>query len=171
MADLLTIGDFAARAGVSVATLRFYEDRGLVHPTRSSGNQRRYPRSELRRVAFVRAAQTVGLTLTEIAAALDSLPAGRVPTRADWTRLSRSWRGRVEERIAELERLRDGLGACIGCGCLSLRSCVLYNPGDRAGVTGAGARYLRAPGPAQTRTGPDVGGVSPHTVSPTARRR
>lgn len=145
----LTIGDLARRAGVSVATLRFYEDRGLVRATRTSGNQRRYARAELRRVAFVRAAQQVGLTLGEIQAALASLPDGRVPTRADWTRLSRGWRRRVDDRIAALQRVRDGLDGCIGCGCLSLKRCVLYNPGDRAGAEGGGARFLEAPGPEQ----------------------
>lgn len=145
----LGIGEFAARAGVSVATLRFYEERGLVHSTRSSGNQRRYLRAELRRVAFVKAAQHVGLTLTEIEHEMATLPDGRVPTRADWAKLSRSWRPRLDERIAELARLRDGLDGCIGCGCLSLRSCVLYNPGDRAGLTGSGARYIEGQGPAQ----------------------
>ena len=147
----LTIGEFAERAGVSVPTLRFYEDRGLVHSTRTSGNQRRYLRAELRRVAFVKAAQHVGLTLAEIEQAMATLPDGRVPTRADWARLSRSWRPRLDERIAELRRLRDGLDGCIGCGCLSLRSCVLYNPGDRAQLTGSGARYLEADGPEQPR--------------------
>jgi MerR family redox-sensitive transcriptional activator SoxR len=145
----LTIGEFAARAGVSVPTLRFYEERGLVHATRTSGNQRRYLRAELRRVAFVKAAQHVGLTLTEIEQAMAALPDGRVPTRADWARLSRSWRPRLDERIEELRRLRDGLDGCIGCGCLSLKSCVLYNPGDRAGASGSGARYLESAGPEQ----------------------
>lgn len=145
----LIIGEFAARAGVSVATLRFYEERGLVHATRNAGNQRRYLRAELRRVAFVKAAQQVGLTLGEIEQEMATLPGGRVPTRADWARLSRSWRPRLDARIAELERLRDGLEGCIGCGCLSLRTCALYNPGDRAAATGSGARYLEAPGPRQ----------------------
>ena len=145
----LGIGEFAERAGVSVATLRFYEERGLLHSTRSSGNQRRYLRAELRRVAFVKAAQHVGLTLTEIEQEMATLPDGRVPTRADWAKLSRSWRPRLDERIAELGRLRDGLDGCIGCGCLSLKSCVLHNPGDRAGRTGSGARYIESEGPRQ----------------------
>ena len=145
----LGIGEFAERAGVSVATLRFYEERGLVHSTRSSGNQRRYLRAELRRVAFVKAAQHVGLTLGEIEQAMATLPDGRVPTRGDWAKLSRSWRPRLDERIAELRRLRDGLDGCIGCGCLSLKSCVLYNPDDRAGRTGSGARYIESEGPSQ----------------------
>lgn len=145
----LGIGEFAARAGVSVATLRFYEERGLVHSTRTAGNQRRYLRAELRRVAFVRAAQHVGLTLGEIEQEMATLPDGRVPTRADWTRLSRSWRPRLDARIDELRRLRDGLEGCIGCGCLSLKSCVLHNPGDRAGETGSGARYIEREGPSQ----------------------
>lgn len=150
----LSIGEFAARAGVSVATLRFYEERGLVHSTRNAGNQRRYLRAELRRVAFVKAAQHVGLTLGEIEQEMATLPDGRVPTRADWTRLSRSWRPRLDARIAELQRLRDGLDGCIGCGCLSLRSCVLYNPGDRAGLDGSGARYIESEGPAQGNGSP-----------------
>lgn len=145
----LSIGEFAERAGVSVPTLRFYEERGLVHSTRTSGNQRRYLRAELRRVAFVKAAQHVGLTLAEIEQAMAALPDGRVPTRADWARLSRSWKPRLDERIDELQRLRDGLDGCIGCGCLSLKSCVLYNPGDTAGLSGSGARYLEAAGPEQ----------------------
>ncbi|MHA3702317.1 redox-sensitive transcriptional activator SoxR [Jatrophihabitans sp. YIM 134969] len=147
----LTIGEFAARSGVSVPTLRFYEERGLVHSTRTAGNQRRYLRAELRRVAFVKAAQHVGLSLGEIEQAMAALPDGRVPTRADWARLSRSWRPRLDERIAELRRLRDGLDGCIGCGCLSLKSCVLYNPGDLAGREGSGARYIENEGPAQPR--------------------
>lgn len=147
----LTIGEFAARAGVSVPTLRFYEERGLLHATRTAGNQRRYLRAELRRVAFVKAAQQVGLSLAEIEDAMASLPGGRVPTRADWARLSRTWRPRIDRRIEELRRLRDGLDGCIGCGCLSLRRCVLYNPGDRAAGTGSGARYLESEGPEQDR--------------------
>lgn len=148
-AGLLSIGEFASRAGVSVATLRFYEERGLVHSTRNAGNQRRYLRAELRRVAFVKAAQHVGLTLTEIEQEMATLPDGRVPTRADWAKLSRSWRPRLDARIEELRRLRDGLDGCIGCGCLSLRSCVLHNPDDRAGLTGSGARYIESEGPSQ----------------------
>jgi MerR family redox-sensitive transcriptional activator SoxR len=141
-ADLLTIGEVAARAGIATSSLRFYEREGLLHATRSAGGQRRYDRSVLRRVAFVRAAQRVGLSLEEIRAALATLPESRTPTRADWTRLSRQWRPRIDARIAELEQLRDKLTSCIGCGCLSMRRCALYNAGDRAAAAGPGPRYL-----------------------------
>lgn len=141
--DGLTIGEVAARAGVSVPTLRFYEERGLLSPTRTSGNQRRYPRHVLRRLAFVAAAQRVGLDLATIASLLGTLPADRAPTRADWTRLSRPWRALLSKRIAELEALRDSLDGCIGCGCLSLRRCSLFNPADEAASEGAGSRWLR----------------------------
>ncbi len=144
MEETLAIGEVAERAGLSVATVRYYETRSLLSSTRSAGNQRRYPRSVLRRLAFVAAAQRVGLSLEEIAAALTTLPEGRTPTRADWTRLSAGWRRRVDERISELQRLREDLDGCIGCGCLSLRRCALYNPGDEAGREGAGARWVRA---------------------------
>ncbi len=138
----LTVGEVAARAGVPASTLRFYEREGLIAAARSEGGQRRYEREVLRRIAFVRAAQRVGLTLDEIREALASLPSARTPTRADWTRLSRSWRPRLDARIAELVRLRDGLDSCIGCGCLSLRSCRLSNPNDVAAALGAGPRWL-----------------------------
>ena len=138
----LTVGEVAARAGVPASTLRFYEREGLIGAARSDGGQRRYEREVLRRIAFVRAAQRVGLTLDEIREALASLPSARTPTRADWTRLSRSWRPRLDARIAELVRLRDGLDSCIGCGCLSLRSCRLSNPNDVAAALGAGPRWL-----------------------------
>ncbi len=142
--DLITIGQLAARAGVATSALRFYEDAGLLPPaTRTSGNQRRYHRDALRRVAFVRSAQRVGLTLDEIRAALATLPDGRTPTPADWTRLSSAWRSRLDEQIHLLELLRDDLDSCIGCGCLSLDRCALYNPGDAAARLGTGARYLQ----------------------------
>lgn len=140
--DLLTIGEVAARTGVAPSALRFYEHEGLVRSVRSLGGQRRYPREVLRRVAFVRVAQRVGLTLDEIRAALASLPRERTPTKADWARLSRSWRPRLDEQIAVLERLRDELTSCIGCGCLSLKACSLYNPADAAATFGPGPRYL-----------------------------
>lgn len=140
--DRITIGELAARSGVATSTLRFYEERGLISPERTSGNQRVYPRHALRRVAFVRAAQEVGLTLDEIGQALAALPTDRTPAKRDWQRLSRAWRNRLEGRIAELERLRDNLTGCIGCGCLSLRKCGLLNRGDRIAANGAGARYL-----------------------------
>lgn len=144
----LTIGELAARAGVATSALRFYEDKGLIHAERSEGNQRRYALATLRRVAVIRAAQTVCLTLGEIRAALDTLPEGRNPDVRDWERLSRSWRGNLDQRIAELERLRDSLSGCIGCGCLSLDRCALFNPGDALAAEGPGARILRVPEPA-----------------------
>ena len=138
----LTIGQLSARSGVATSALRYYEDLGLITSERSTGNQRRYPRPTLRRVAFVRAAQRVGLTLDEVAEALATLPEGRTPTKADWSRLSRSWRPRIDAQIERLERLRDRLDSCIGCGCLSLRSCAFSNPGDVVGERGPGARLL-----------------------------
>ena len=138
----ITIGQLAERSGVATSALRFYESQGLIESERTTGNQRRYARAVLRRVAFVRAAQRVGLSLDEIRAALETLPAGRTPTKADWERLSHSWRRRLDEQIAELIGLRDRLTSCIGCGCLSLRRCALSNPGDVAGSRGPGAQYL-----------------------------
>ena len=139
-ADLLPIGEVATRSGVSVATLRFYEDRGLVESVRTAGNQRRYERHVLRRVAVVRAGQRFGLSLGEIGAALESLPHDRPPTKRDWERLSRRWHDALTERIRALEKVRDDLTSCIGCGCLSLRSCPVYNPEDELAAEGAGAR-------------------------------
>jgi len=147
----MTVGQLAARAGVAVSTLHFYEARGLIQSRRTAGNQRRFSRDTLRRVAFVRAAQRVGMPLRAIADALATLPDGRVPTRADWARLSATWRAELTERINRLQRLRDSLDDCIGCGCLSLDRCALSNPGDVAGTEGAGARWLR---PALRRTPP-----------------
>lgn len=142
--DRLLIGEVARRAGLATSALRYYERQGLIQSVRTSGDQRRYPRSVLRRLAFIRAAQSVGLSLEEIRAALSTLPGARTPTPADWARLSRSWRGRLDEQIAGLIALRDGLTSCIGCGCLSLRRCALSNPGDLAAADGSGARYLPA---------------------------
>ncbi|MHB8438752.1 MAG: redox-sensitive transcriptional activator SoxR [Acidimicrobiales bacterium] len=142
MEALLTIGEVAERTGLATSAIRFYERRGLVHATRTSSGQRRFRRDVLRRIAFVRVAQRVGLTLEEIAEALGELAADRAPTRAQWARMSRHWRGRLDERIALLEGLRDGLTSCIGCGCLSLRTCRLYNPDDLASSLGPGPRYL-----------------------------
>lgn len=139
---LLTIGEVASRAGVAASTLRFYERESLIESTRSDGGQRRYGRDVLRRIAFVRAAQRVGLTLDEIRGALGRLPDGRTPTAADWEKLSRSWRPLLNRRIEELTRLRDQLDSCIGCGCLSLRTCALSNPDDIAALEGPGARRL-----------------------------
>src|SRR5436309_15306087 len=138
----MTIGQVAQRSGVAVSALRYYEQQGLIGSTRTSGGARRYPRSVLRRLAFVRAAQNVGLSLTEIRVALETLPEGRPPTARDWARLSRGWRDRLDEQIAALTQLRDGLTSCIGCGCLSLGKCALSNPGDVAGSSGPGARWL-----------------------------
>ena len=138
---LLTIGEISERSGVAPSALRFYEVRGLVAAERAPSGHRRYPRSVLRRVAFIVFAQRVGLTLEEIRVELDRLPEGRVPTRGDWSRLSRSWSARIDRRIAELERLKAGLADCIGCGCLSLDRCAYANPGDRAAAAGPGPRY------------------------------
>ena len=138
----LTIGALSERTGVAPSALRFYEAEGLIASTRSAGGQRRYQREAIRRVSFVRIAQQVGLSLEEIRGALATLPEGRTPDRRDWERLSGSWRPRLEARIAMLERLRDRLDGCIGCGCLSLSVCRLANPGDVAGEAGPGARYL-----------------------------
>jgi MerR family redox-sensitive transcriptional activator SoxR len=142
---LLTVREVAERSGFAPSALRFYEREGLLAATRTAGGQRRYERSVLRRLAFIRAARNVGLSLDEVAAALASLPGGRTPTRADWTRLSRSWRGRLDEQIEALTALRDGLDSCIGCGCLSLQRCAISNPGDVASFAGPGAAYLPAP--------------------------
>lgn len=139
---MLTIGEVAERADVATSTLRFYESEGLISSSRTSGGQRRYQREVLRRVAFVRAAQRVGLSLEDIRTALSTLPDGRTPTAADWARLSRSWRPLLNRRIAELERVRDKLDTCIGCGCLSLRVCQLLNPNDVAAIEGPGPRWL-----------------------------
>jgi MerR family transcriptional regulator, redox-sensitive transcriptional activator SoxR len=138
----LTIGELSERSGLATSAIRYYEDRGLVSSLRTTGNQRRYPRATLRRLAFVRTAQRVGLTLEEIETALGTLPSNRTPTRADWSRLSRTWRPRLDAQIAQLERLRDTLDSCIGCGCLSLRRCALSNPGDVAASRGPGAVFL-----------------------------
>ncbi|HEX5512179.1 MAG TPA: redox-sensitive transcriptional activator SoxR [Actinomycetales bacterium] len=142
--DLLTVGELSRRSGFAASALRYYETLGLIRATRTAGGQRRYERSTLRRLAFVRAARNVGLSLDEVATAMDSLPDGRAPTRADWSRLSRGWRGRLDEQIQALTALRDGLDSCIGCGCLSLRRCAISNPGDVAAAGGPGASYLPA---------------------------
>jgi len=128
--ELLSVGDVARRSGYAASALRYYEAEGLIAATRTGGGRRQFQRSVLRRLAFIRAASNIGLTLEEVRAELDQLPAGRVPTKADWQRISRHWRGRLDAQIASLERLRDGLDACIGCGCLSLQRCQMSNPGD-----------------------------------------
>ncbi|MBB6628608.1 redox-sensitive transcriptional activator SoxR [Nocardioides sp. KIGAM211] len=159
----LTIGHLAERAGVATSAIRFYESRGLLASERTSGNQRRYPQAALRRVAFIRTAQQVGLSLDEIADALATLPADHAPTKADWTRLSRAWRPRLDEQIERLERLRDTLDGCIGCGCLSLRTCALTNPDDEVAARGRGAVLLE-PG---ATTAPPSGTPAPdHPRSP-----
>jgi MerR family transcriptional regulator, redox-sensitive transcriptional activator SoxR len=140
--ELLTIGELAQRSGFATSAVRFYDREGLVPAERTSGNQRRYPRSALRRLAFIRAAQNIGVPLSEIREALAVLPETRTPTKADWARLSRHWRARLEAQIAGLEALRDKLDGCIGCGCLSMQRCALYNPGDIAAARGPGARLL-----------------------------
>jgi MerR family redox-sensitive transcriptional activator SoxR len=138
--SLLPISEVARRSGVAASALRFYEERGLITSVRSNSGRRHFPREVLRRIAFIIFAQRVGLTLEEIAAELARLPPDRTPSGRDWARLSSSWTARVEARIAELERLRAGLGECIGCGCLSLDRCYLSNPNDRLGTHGPGPR-------------------------------
>ncbi len=151
--DLMSMGEVVERSGFAASALRYYEAEGLVHATRSPGGRRMFERSALRRLAFIRAAANVGLTLHEIREELDALPAGRTPTKADWSRISRHWRGRLDEQIAALEALRDGLDSCIGCGCLSLQRCTIYNPGDvlaaddRAPGAARLPRLLRRPHP------------------------
>lgn len=140
--DTITIGELSKRAGVATSALRFWESKGLIRSERTSGNQRRYQRATLRRVSLIRAAQHAGLSLEEISDALRTLPHDRVANKRDWARLSRSWRSRIDRQIGELELLRDQLTSCIGCGCLSLKACGIFNPGDAASVLGDGPRYL-----------------------------
>ncbi|MGO4105482.1 redox-sensitive transcriptional activator SoxR [Leifsonia sp. YAF41] len=137
---LLTVGVLAERSGVAVSALHFYERKGLLSSERTDGNQRRYRRDALRRVAFIRVSQRVGIPLADIRTALDSLPESRTPTKADWARLSRIWKSELDARIADLQHLRNDLTECIGCGCLSLNRCTLQNLGDRLGASGAGPR-------------------------------
>jgi len=141
MGGLLTIGEVARRSGVAASALRFYEEKGLIASVRSGARQRRFPRAILRRIAFIVFAQRVGFSLDEIATELAKLPSDRVPSRADWERLSTRWTERIDRRIEELQRLRNGLIQCIGCGCLSIDKCALANPADRAGRKGPGPRY------------------------------
>lgn len=149
----LTIGETAARSGVRTSALRYYESLGLITSERTAGDQRRYARETLRRIAVIRAAQLLGLTLREIRVALNELPRGRTPDRRDWQLLSQTWRDSLDQRIADLQALRDRLSGCIGCGCLSLESCALFNPADQAAEAGAGAQYLfgEAPDPGPER--------------------
>lgn len=150
-ADWISISELARRAGLAASALRFYEEQGLLTSGRSAGGHRQYPRHVLRRVSFIRAAQAVGLALPEIREALAGLPQQRTPTRADWERLARSWQPLIDERIAALQRLRERLASCIGCGCLSLKACQLYNPQDTIAVRGPGARYLAGDKPPRPR--------------------
>ncbi|MEE2853239.1 MAG: redox-sensitive transcriptional activator SoxR [Actinomycetota bacterium] len=140
--DLFTVGEIAKRSGFAASAIRFYESQGLITATRTAGGQRRFDRQMLRRLAFIKAARNVGLSLDEVADALATLPDGRTPTRADWGRLSKIWRARLDDQIAGLIALRDNLDSCIGCGCLSLKRCAISNPGDLAASSGAGAVYL-----------------------------
>ena len=141
--DLLTIGDLARRTGLSVSAIRFYEEKGLVAALRTAGNQRRFLRGDIRRLSFILIAQKLGLTLEEIAQALSGLPQGRTPNAGDWKRISRAVRKRIDAQIAALEKVREDLDGCIGCGCLSLKKCALYNPQDKWGEKGSGPRVLR----------------------------
>jgi len=138
----LTISQLSARSGAAPSALRYYEQLGLIEAERTSGQQRRYPPHMLRRVAFIRAGRQLGLSLSDIGLALDRLPSGKAPTRADWSRAARTWEKQIDAKIAELERLKSTLSSCIGCGCLSLRRCALYNPDDMAAQRGPGARWL-----------------------------
>lgn len=170
--EWLSIGEVARRAGLAPSALRFYESQRLIRAVRSGGGQRRFHRDTLRRIAFVRVAQRVGLTLEEIHDALASLPASRTPTKADWERLSRSWRPRLDEQIATLERLRDRLTSCIGCGCLSFRVCALYNPADAASALGPGPRYLLGDTPdALPRPAPEAPAAATRRRSPQRRKK
>jgi len=140
--DDLAVGAVAERCGIAPSAVRYYDDQGLIHSTRTDGGQRRFARETIRRIAFITAAQGVGRSLDEIRVALDSLPNSRTPTHADWTKVSATWRSRLDEQIERLGVLRDQLDACIGCGCLSLERCAMYNPADRAARLGSGPRYL-----------------------------
>lgn len=142
MRDWLTIGELSERSGVASSALRYYQDQRLIQAERTDGGQRRFRRDTLRRVSFIRVAQQVGLSLSEIRDALESLPQGRTPTDEDWSKLSASWRPRLNEQIAVLERLRDKLDGCIGCGCLSLKRCAMLNPGDEVADRGPGPRFV-----------------------------
>ncbi len=138
----LSIGDLAGRTGLSVSAIRFYETRGLVTPSRNSGGQRQFERSDIRRLSFVLIAQQIGLTIEQIGDLLRSLPAGRTPTQKDWTAISKLFRKTLDDKIAMMQRMRDNLDGCIGCGCLSLKKCALYNPDDKAKALGSGPRYI-----------------------------
>jgi len=140
--NTISIGQLAGRTGIAVSAIRFYETQGLVSPERNAGDQRRFLRSDIRRLSFVQIAQQCGFSISQIREQLASLPNGRTPTKADWTKISRNFRAELDTRIETLTNLRNKLDGCIGCGCLSLKSCALYNQQDRAGNLGAGPRYL-----------------------------
>jgi MerR family transcriptional regulator, redox-sensitive transcriptional activator SoxR len=146
----LTISELAARSGAAPSALRYYEDLGLITAERTTGNQRRYPQHMLRRIAFIRAGRQLGLSLREIETALNTLPPGKAPTRAQWSRAARTWQRKIDQKIGELQALSSTLSSCIGCGCLSLRRCALYNPDDIAAQHGAGARWLLGDEPPAT---------------------
>ena len=153
LAESLTIGEVAARSGVATSALRFYEEEGLITSERTRGNQRRYRRAVLRRVAVIRAAQMIGVPLRDIRSALDGLPRGRTPNKAEWARLSRGWRDQLEERIETLEKLKESLTGCIGCGCLSLRSCSLFNRDDEMASRVDGSSLMGRPAPRRPSSG------------------
>jgi len=169
--ELLTVGEVERRSGTAASALRFYEREGLIFATRTTGGQRRYERGVLRRLAFIRAARNVGLSLEEVRAALSGLPSSRTPTKADWTAISRSWRKRLNEQVEALVALRDGLDSCIGCGCLSLARCRISNPHDDAARLGPGANFLPSPlrrpreGSGVRKDGPG-GDESAHKLTP-----
>jgi MerR family transcriptional regulator, redox-sensitive transcriptional activator SoxR len=140
--DIVSIGALAARTGVSISAIRFYETKGLIAPFRSSGKQRRYLRSDIRRLSFIRIAQAMGLSIEDIGVELSKLPHGRTPTVTDWANISTAMRAMLDDKITIFERTRDRLDGCIGCGCLSLKNCALYNPQDKAGAEGAGPRFI-----------------------------
>jgi MerR family redox-sensitive transcriptional activator SoxR len=148
--DLLPIGELAARSGTAASALRYYEELGLIHAERTAGGQRRYRRATLRRLAFIRAAQRIGLSLDEVRESLVDLPQDHVPNAAEWNHVAHTWQGRIDAQIAELQRLRDRLASCVGCGCLSLTRCGLYNRDDAAAARGPGARYLLGDDPDPT---------------------
>lgn len=143
--DLIPIGEVARRTGMAVSAIRFYEDKGLIEPLRTSGNQRRFLRSDIRRVSFILIAQQLGLSLEQIRWTLRDMPNGRTPTAADWRKISKRFRATIDARIGQLERTRDRLDGCIGCGCLSLERCAIYNPDDKMAELGAGPRYVLDP--------------------------
>lgn len=148
--DRLSIGDIARRTGLSVSAIRFYEEKGLVMADRNTGGQRQFLRSDIRRLSFIQIAQQFGFSLGQIASLLGQLPEGRTPTKRDWTRISKAFRQDLDDRIAMLQRLQDKLDGCIGCGCLSLEKCHLYNPADKAATNGSGARFVLGDDPAVT---------------------